>query len=207
MLIVLAALSEGRAKARDTKRLEDLHNFEIGLALYYDKHGFYPCGDSNDTATRYDLTTGFPAANVGTLDTNGSCEAGGGPTNMGFLNGNNGPSVENPNWANSYCVVPPFSFPDGGIGGLYMESLLPTNCPKDPVNKYSATASDNQLYVYQVSRDRQQYLLATYLESNQNKMANDGGQCSDAYEIGPLKGIAKPVWTGTGANHATPCPP
>ena len=198
VLIVLAALNESRAKARDAKRLEDLHSFEIGLSLYYDQYGIYPCGDANDNSANYDLTTGFPAGNVGTLDTTGSCEGGSGPNNFGFLNGE---GVGNPH---VNCVGP------ANDVGLYTLGLLPNNCPRDPANSYSPTATDNKVYVYQVSRDRQQYLLATYLEaagSGTSRMANDGGQCSDAYEIGTLKGIAKPVYAGTGASHATPCPP
>jgi prepilin-type N-terminal cleavage/methylation domain-containing protein len=46
--VVLASLTVARAKARDAKRLSDIHQFQIALDLYYDANGRYP--DSDDTS-------------------------------------------------------------------------------------------------------------------------------------------------------------
>jgi len=40
--IVLAALNDARKKARDAKRLEDLHQIRIALQLYFEENGQYP---------------------------------------------------------------------------------------------------------------------------------------------------------------------
>jgi hypothetical protein len=38
--------------------------------------------------------------------------------------------------------------------------------------------------------------LSTYLESNTGRMADDGGLCNDAYEIGPGLGVFIPDLLG-----------
>lgn len=43
--IVLASLNMARAKARDAKRLSDMHQMQIALELYYDSFGRYPDSD------------------------------------------------------------------------------------------------------------------------------------------------------------------
>lgn len=40
--VVLASVNVARAKARDAKRLADLHEIEKALQFYYDDHGVYP---------------------------------------------------------------------------------------------------------------------------------------------------------------------
>lgn len=39
--VVLASLNSARAKARDAKRMSDLHNIQLALEMYYDKYGTY----------------------------------------------------------------------------------------------------------------------------------------------------------------------
>ena len=43
--VVLASLNRARAKARDAKRLSDMHQMQIALELYYDSFGRYPDSD------------------------------------------------------------------------------------------------------------------------------------------------------------------
>ncbi len=40
--VVLSSLNSARMKARDAKRLSDLHQMRIALNLYYNANGFYP---------------------------------------------------------------------------------------------------------------------------------------------------------------------
>ncbi|MCX6731429.1 MAG: prepilin-type N-terminal cleavage/methylation domain-containing protein, partial [Candidatus Parcubacteria bacterium] len=40
--IVLASLNSARAKARDAKRMSDLHQLQLALELYYNQYGQYP---------------------------------------------------------------------------------------------------------------------------------------------------------------------
>lgn len=63
--IVLAGLGNARAKARDARRLVDMHNIRTGLELYRSKMGHYPAtlGGEEDTDcggydAGYDGTTG-----------------------------------------------------------------------------------------------------------------------------------------------------
>lgn len=44
--IVLASLNTSRAKARDAKRVSDMHQMEVALELYYDTFGVYPDSDN-----------------------------------------------------------------------------------------------------------------------------------------------------------------
>ena len=43
--IVLASLDTARAKARDTRRLSDMHQMQVALELYYNSFGIYPKSD------------------------------------------------------------------------------------------------------------------------------------------------------------------
>ena len=43
--VVLASLNTARAKARDAKRLSDMHQMQIALEFYYDSFGRYPDSD------------------------------------------------------------------------------------------------------------------------------------------------------------------
>lgn len=42
--IVLSSLTEGRMRARDTKRVTDIGQLKIALSLYFDQNGSYPAG-------------------------------------------------------------------------------------------------------------------------------------------------------------------
>lgn len=44
--IVFASLGTARAKARDARRLLDMHNIQTALELYKSKHGVYPSADT-----------------------------------------------------------------------------------------------------------------------------------------------------------------
>jgi prepilin-type N-terminal cleavage/methylation domain-containing protein len=44
--VVLASLNTARAKARDAKRLSDMHQLQIALEFYYDAFGRYPDSDN-----------------------------------------------------------------------------------------------------------------------------------------------------------------
>lgn len=51
--IVLSSLNSARAKARDAKRLLDMHQIQTALELYYNDYGYYPNTDS-DVAPFFD---------------------------------------------------------------------------------------------------------------------------------------------------------
>ena len=40
--IILASLNSARAKARDARRAEDIHQIQLALNLYYNDHGVFP---------------------------------------------------------------------------------------------------------------------------------------------------------------------
>jgi prepilin-type N-terminal cleavage/methylation domain-containing protein len=40
--IVLVSFNRSRMKARDARRLEDMHTIQTALEMYYDKYGYYP---------------------------------------------------------------------------------------------------------------------------------------------------------------------
>ena len=61
--IVLASLNTARAKARDAKRKEDLHQIQLALEMYYSANGQYPTDIS-----WCDSSTGINAAScIGTV--------------------------------------------------------------------------------------------------------------------------------------------
>ncbi|MCM2339038.1 MAG: type II secretion system GspH family protein [Burkholderiales bacterium] len=43
--VILSSLNTARIKARDAKRLSDMHQMEIALSLYYNAYGNYPYSD------------------------------------------------------------------------------------------------------------------------------------------------------------------
>lgn len=55
--VVLASLSIARAKARDAKRLSDMHQIQLALELYRDAYGNYPVSD-------YDGSGGWDIGNA-----------------------------------------------------------------------------------------------------------------------------------------------
>ena len=58
--IILVGMGSARAKARDSRRIADLHNVQNALELYFSKNGKYP------TATNWDgLITALTNAGIG----------------------------------------------------------------------------------------------------------------------------------------------
>lgn len=51
--IVLASLTTARAKSRDTKRISDIANIQLALALYLNKYGTYPAVTGVSNLTSY----------------------------------------------------------------------------------------------------------------------------------------------------------
>ncbi len=45
--VILASMADARAKARDAKRIEEIHSIQTALTLYYDKYGYYPFYDGS----------------------------------------------------------------------------------------------------------------------------------------------------------------
>lgn len=70
--------------------------------------------------------------------------------------------------------------------GLAGAELYPSTWPKDPINTV-----DGYLYAYDVSADRQSYVLYASMEQNDSIM-NEGGLCPALYEVGPGTGIMVP---------------
>ena len=71
--------------------------------------------------------------------------------------------------------------------GLYDEGLYPDEHPRDPLNTFN-----EHIYVYNVSHDRQTYILFARLERNDEAAQNDGGFCDNLYEFGPGVGTINP---------------
>lgn len=69
--------------------------------------------------------------------------------------------------------------------GLYPE-FLSTSYPRDPIN------TNNSIYWYFATNNRQMYLLTAKLESDDDLMENDGGLCPLLYERGPGAGRIRP---------------
>ena len=64
--IVLVSLNSARGKARDARRMADLHQLQLALEMYYDKYGGY----MNDTFTGYE-TCDTTQNDIGKLVTEG----------------------------------------------------------------------------------------------------------------------------------------
>lgn len=58
--IILASLNDARARARDAKRLADIHNLKNAVHLYYSGNNSYPLMAANDSA-------GWDVSNVGSF--------------------------------------------------------------------------------------------------------------------------------------------
>jgi len=54
--VVMTSLNTARAKARDTKRMQDLHQIKVALEMYFDVNGRYPAitGWAYSNATSWD---------------------------------------------------------------------------------------------------------------------------------------------------------
>lgn len=53
--VVLSSLNSARIKARDAKRVEDLHNIQEALELYYNNKGSYPVGGAGSDRSCWTL--------------------------------------------------------------------------------------------------------------------------------------------------------
>jgi prepilin-type N-terminal cleavage/methylation domain-containing protein len=73
--------------------------------------------------------------------------------------------------------------------GLFTSNIVSQAWYKDPLN-----IAGLSIYVYHVDRQRQYYILYVRLESpsQDGKEANDGGFCSNIYEVGNGVGIIAP---------------
>ncbi len=84
--------------------------------------------------------------------------------------------------------------------GLYTEGIISSDWLKDPLNQ------NFYHYSYEVSLDRAEYLLYARLERGANAAANDGGICTNLYEIGTALGkwseldIVEGGWYGVTCN-------
>ncbi len=124
-------------------------------------------------------------------------------TSNGFLNGVG--TISN-------SCVPPLSGisprpPGDTIPG---NDFYPLSWPKDPIN------SPGYYYMYYVDNNRQNYILFNHLEVKEDLAENDGGHCSNYYEVGPGKDVAGFLsdgnlgssywnWLEGGGGFGTPC--
>lgn len=68
--IVFASLGTARAKARDARRLVDMHNIRTALELYRSKYNTYPNGtDNTGTCAGFDAGYALPSESGGVPDT------------------------------------------------------------------------------------------------------------------------------------------
>ena len=74
------------------------------------------------------------------------------------------------------CSQPPYT-------GLYHDVLIGENWHKDPINIIG-----RNFYSYEVSNDRQEYLIYVNLEKDLAAMSKDGGICKNFYERGSALG-------------------
>lgn len=91
--IVLVALNSARAKARDSRRMSDLHNVQLALEMYYDRYGTYLVAG-----------TGSSGCGCGWLAYEGGAYAVSvtrGLYNEGFLSS---PTVEDPRQSPGYMI-------------------------------------------------------------------------------------------------------
>jgi len=49
--VVIGSTSSSRARARDNRRIIDMKEIQLGLALYYDVNKYYPAGDGSSDAS------------------------------------------------------------------------------------------------------------------------------------------------------------
>lgn len=156
--IAIAQLNQAQIEARDTERLATLDTVRKALELYYDKYEMYPCAPANAGGGTLMQSVSY-SGNVGTVP----------------------PDVEG-----EYLTVG--SHPDAGkcnVGPtttLFDEGFLSNPPINDPLN--ANICIYKYRYAYRVTLDRQRYKILVPLESEDDLMANDGGECTDVYEIG-----------------------
>lgn len=171
--IAILNYSQTRSKARDVKRLKELASFAKGLELYYDIYGMYPCGDAVEIAVHNN-----PG---GTFDTSHSVCEDKTLDRKGFLNGFGGDLLD----CDGSAIALPPECPNN-YAGLFSAGILSSNGYVDPL--YKDASRPYWAYTYHVTADRQNFILATYLENDKEKMMNDGGVCDGFYEIGGVVG-------------------
>lgn len=159
--VIFVSLNSARARARDARRIQDFEQFKLGLEMFYNQYGKYPCGDSWSTSVTPNIH----------VDGSGSCP---------FLDGNAG---SNPSYGcnpvhsnNGHCNDTPENFPTFGIYTAGYYSLY-------DFRNYQFSQDPNG-YVYYATEDRQTYLLKVVLEASDSIMKNDGGICDNSYEVG-----------------------
>lgn len=70
--VVLASLNTARARARDVRRLSDMHQIQIALDLYYNNNGQYPDNTDNDNSGWDTGCYGAGDIFISPLETNGT---------------------------------------------------------------------------------------------------------------------------------------
>ena len=63
--MILVGMGGARAKARDARRIGDLHNVQNALELYYANNGTYPTGTYNSSTEWDTFATELTDANIG----------------------------------------------------------------------------------------------------------------------------------------------
>ncbi len=63
--MILVGMGGARAKARDSRRIADLHNVQNALELYYAKNGSYPVGTYNSSTNWDTFRTTLTGAGIG----------------------------------------------------------------------------------------------------------------------------------------------
>ncbi len=68
--IVITGLNGARVSARDTKRVSDIKNLQLALALYYNDNGHYPCRLDDTSVQTLPTHAGCPPLFFGNYITN-----------------------------------------------------------------------------------------------------------------------------------------
>ena len=167
--VVLAAMNEARAYARDAYRIQSLKEIEQALELYYDKYGHYPGWNNGGTdhfpggSNSYCYNTYLPNP------TTGSCDVG------VSLRYDNSASTDN-----------------GFLKPLYDEGFLGTGDFNDPFSPQLSGGTGSRLkwncrYIVPRSErdsgDVQRYALHCRLEKPSPAAINDAGYNPALFEI------------------------
>ncbi len=186
-VMILVSVGNTRAKARDAVRVQQIKEAQKALELFYAKYGKYPCADG------VSIPPGPPYSGAGATRT------GFGATSFpGFPTG--AETIGDP-LASRLANCPDNAEP---VTGLDEEGLL-ANFDGDPIN------TNPFVYGYMVDLSRQYYVITVRLETDLDKMANDGGACPKRYEVGNSLPLLPGYWANTvdgyDARHAGQCAP
>jgi prepilin-type N-terminal cleavage/methylation domain-containing protein len=163
--IAFFASQQFTARARDTRVINEFAQLQHALETYYSIHGKYPCGDNFlGGSTKYTEDS--------TVD------------GKSFLLGNVAIKTDVASHCKPYTKNYPPSIKTYD-GGLQVDGIIGSNIlePWDHPNK-SHKGYNPWTYAYEVSEDRQQYVIYTVLETNATAMRTDGGNCNNLYEAG-----------------------